>query len=256
VALGAVGIAFAVFSIDKLLVDASPHWGQRHLHETYYKNREIHGIDLIYYGGHELEKEWAQGTDLEVRSVIPHTLHAGDPMKVTWQLRDKGEKPTEQGELSGTVAQIDEEHDRFTIHVGDDERAKIAPLVERFKGADDDRRRYVSVNADRMIAWQLNWRGENFYSGGEVWNPRNEDMQTVFIDTNNEKFLDWLKPRGGKGRKFWVITEIARTDGLRGVVPTTTAKETFQKPDQSSNKFGLATFTLDLPQQPTIPPQP
>ena len=147
--------------------------------------------------------------------------------------------------MLGSVARIDEAGHRFTIAVPPAERQKIAPVVEAMRGAHDHRRRFVAVNADRLLAWQLFWRGENFYSGGEIWNPRIKDMQTAFKDTDNTAFLAYLRERLGKGKKYWLITEIGRLDNLRTVLPTETAKQTMETPDDTSNKFGLAKFTLD-----------
>jgi hypothetical protein len=101
------------------------------------------------------------------------------------------------------------------------------------------------VKADRMIAWQLFWRGENFYSGGEIWNPRIKDMQTAFKDTDNTAFLAYLRERMNQGRKFWIATEIGRVANLKTVLPTKTAQDTMTVPSETSNKFGVVKFTLD-----------
>ncbi len=249
------GVAFAIFMVDVLMVAAADHWGQRNLHEVYYRTRQIHGVDLTYHGPERLVRDWASGEDLEVRSVIPETLRAGAPMKITWELRNAQQGVQEKGELAGTVASIDEEEHRFTIAVPAEERARLAPLLEAHRDARDDRRRFVAVNADRMIAWQLNWRGENFYSGGEIWTPRHKDMQTVFKDTDNTAFLDYLRPRIGQGRTFYVVTEIGRVANLRSILPTAHARETFTEMDRSSNKFGLARFTLDDGSAPAMEPK-
>jgi len=109
------------------------------------------------------------------------------------------------------------------------------------------RRRWLLVNADRLIAWQLNWRGENFYSGGEIHHPRFEDARTVYIDTDSRRFLDYLNApaRKGKGRTFWIITEKQRFDGLKTLLPGPTARATVRAQDDSCNKFALGSFTLD-----------
>jgi hypothetical protein len=228
-----------------MLVAAADHWGQRKLFEKYYAGRNIHGADVTYYGGEELVKDWGSGKDFEVRSMIPRTMKVGDPMTITWELRNANEGVQEKGALRGTVSTIDEDGHRFTIAVPPEERAKIAPIVEAHRGARDGRRRFVAVNADRLLAWQLFWRGENFYSGGEIWNPRIPDMRTAFKDTDNVAFLAYLRARLGEGKKYWLITEIGRLDNLRQILPTETAKRTMETPDRTSNKFGLATFTLD-----------
>ena len=221
---------------------ASPHWGQKKLHEVYYKHRGIHGVDLEYLGLRELRQDWDAGRDFEVRSVVPTTLHVGDAQKVS--ISAGGEKV----EVTGTVSKIDAGDDRFYIHLPEDQRQLLEPLLARARTAKDPpRRRFLSVDADRMIAWQLFWRGENFWSGGEIYQHRFEDARTVYKDTDNKAFLEYLKnpARMGHNRKFWVVTEKGRLNGLPNVLPTPHAKQTFQVEDNSSNKFGLGSFTLD-----------
>jgi hypothetical protein len=41
-----------------------------------------------------------------------------------------------------------------------------------------------------------------------------------------------------------VITESGRATSVRGIVPTTRAKETFEVVNTDSNKFTLVSFTL------------
>jgi 4-amino-4-deoxy-L-arabinose transferase-like glycosyltransferase len=237
-----VSLAFAIFVIQVLMIAASPHWGQKELHQNYYAHRQIFGVDLEYTGLRELREDWTQPRDFEVRSVVPETLHEGDPQKIT--IAAGGEKVV----LDGTVSKIDRGDDRFSIHIADAERAKLSALLERAKTAKEGARpRWLSVNADRLLAWQLNWRGENFYSGGEIYQHHFEDGRTVYMDVDNKKFLEYLNApaRNGRGRKFWVITEKGRLSGLPNVLPTPYGKQTFKVEDNSSNKFGLGSFTMD-----------
>lgn len=69
----------------------------------------------------------------------------------------------------------------------------------------------MQVDADRLIAWQLNWHGENFWSSG---------------------------------RTFSLITEAGRVTGLRSVLPTERARATLEVIDTSCNKFTLVRFVL------------
>src|SRR5262249_8770161 len=253
--LVAVSTAFTAFAVSIFLPAGAQHWGQRSLFERYYRERKIYGADIIYYGPGELVREWSSGKDVEVRSVIPVTLHEGDPMKIHWELRNANEGVQEKGDLDGTVAKVDVEGHRFTIAVPPEERAKIAQIVEQNRGAKDDRRRWLFVNAERLIGWQLNWKGENIYTGGEIWTTKVPDMMTSFsgfYDDNDKKLLEYLKPRIGQGRSFWIATEVGSLGRLKPLLPTDVAKETYETPDRSSNKFGIAHFTLDRGQQPVI----
>jgi 4-amino-4-deoxy-L-arabinose transferase-like glycosyltransferase len=248
VGLACISTVFTSFAVSIFLPAAAQHWGQRSLFERYYRERKIYGADIIYYGARELVDDWGSGKDLEVRSVIPETLKVGDPMKITWELRNEHEGVQEKGELAGQVARIDAAGDRFTISVPAAERQKLAPILDAHRSAKAERRRFLYVNAERMIGWQLNWKGENTYSGGEIWNTRIPDMMTSlsgFYDDNDKKLLEYLKPREGSGRSFWVVTEIGSLPRLKSLLPTETAKQTFDTPDHSSNKFGIAHFTLD-----------
>jgi hypothetical protein len=241
--MGGVAILWTIFAIDVLLPSVSPHWGQRTLHEVYYKERQIHGADLTYTSLREFKRDWQnEQKDLEVKSFIPDTLHVGDGMTVTYQAGG------DRGEVAGRVSKIDKGGNRFWIQVDPIERQRMAgTLAKAMNTKDAPGRRHLAVNADRLIAWQLNWRGENFYSGGEIYQPRDEDARTVFMDTDNKAFLEYLKApkRNGHGRKFWIITEKARLANLKSVLPTPHGKKTVIEEDNSSNKFGLGSFTMD-----------
>jgi 4-amino-4-deoxy-L-arabinose transferase-like glycosyltransferase len=247
--MAAAGLVLAAFVGMVMMRAAADHWGQRRLFVEYYRNRVIHGVTLSYYGGERLVEDWGSGRDLTVRSVIPVTLEVGDPMRVRWEIRDGNDTVREQGELAGRVAAIDAGDHELTIAVPPEERAKLAPVLAANRGADDGKRRFVAVDAERMIAFQLYWRGENFYSGGEIWNPRDPDMQTVFSpfnDADYKKFIKYLEERRGHKRTFWAVTEIGRIDGeLRSKLPDEATKSSLQSMDRSSNKFGVARFTLE-----------
>jgi hypothetical protein len=235
VAMSVVGLLFCIWGMDLYLMRASPHWGMRALMERYYRERKIAGVDLVYQGPGPLEEDWARGGELEVRSVIPQTLRVGDAMKVSWKLGDAA------GALSGKVASIDGAGDRFRIATVPDDALRA--VVEKNRGLGGGRR-LVAVNADRLVAWQLRWRGENFYSGGEIWNPPFEDMKTIFVDVDNVKFSAWLKPQLGSGKRYFLITEIERVKKLKEFLGGLTPKPTFEEIDNSNNKYGMVKFSL------------
>ena len=243
--MGAVAVIFAAFTMDVILPAISPHWGQREQHRVYYESRRIHGADLFYYGAEQLVADWNGNNDLEVRSVVPVTLQEGDPMTITWQLRGAGESVQAQGEMRGAVSRVDREGARFVISVpGKD--PTLEKLVADNRDARDGQRRFLYVNADRMISWNLLWRGENFYSGGEIYVARIPDMQVAFnLGGADNEIQKYLKDRMGHGRTFWVVSEKGALNRLPSLLPSEKARQTFQKPENFSNKFGLATFTLD-----------
>jgi 4-amino-4-deoxy-L-arabinose transferase-like glycosyltransferase len=71
---------------------------------------------------------------------------------------------------------------------------------------------------ERLIAWELNWRGENFYTKNRVV----VHMQPKEVD----KFKAYL--RRYRGRTFYLILEQGRFKKLERVLPTQRAKETLE----------------------------
>jgi hypothetical protein len=236
----AAALVYTFWATNGYMSAAAPHWGQRHLHETYYRQRAIHGLDILYYGLRDLADEWGGDgpTRLEVRSVLPDGFGAGQPATVHIEV-----PPQDLAfNLAGTVAALGD--NRFWIDVSAAEKAKLANEVGRGRTMPRPAKRpWRQVNADRLIAWQLNWRDENFWTAGEIWG-RTQDTQTVFVNTDNKQFLEYVNDPSRRGRRFFLITEAGRADGLRNVLPTPTAKQTVQKVDTTSNKFTLLSFTL------------
>ena len=101
-----------------------------------------------------------------------------------------------------------------------------------------------AVDADRLIAWQLYWRGENFWSRDEIWGYLPE-MKTAFPKTDNVDFNKYLddRTRAPLGRRYFVVTEAGRATGRASMLPTR-ARDTFEVLDTTSNKFSLAAFDL------------
>jgi hypothetical protein len=126
------------------------------------------------------------------------------------------------------------------------ERAKLAPWLARGKTNPEHGRPPVrAVDADRLVAWQLYWRGEQFWSGGEIWAWLPE-MKTTFPKTENGDLLKYLndRTRAPLGRRTFVIGNAGQVPSLRGLLPTQHARDTFEVEDTTSNKFSLASFEL------------
>jgi 4-amino-4-deoxy-L-arabinose transferase-like glycosyltransferase len=59
-----------------------------------------------------------------------------------------------------------------------------------------------------LVAWQMNWKGENFYTGNRVY---------VFAETDNKRIEKWLEEN--KGRTAFFVLEHKRLARFRKLVP-------------------------------------
>jgi 4-amino-4-deoxy-L-arabinose transferase-like glycosyltransferase len=82
-----------------------------------------------------------------------------------------------------------------------------------------------------LVAWQMNWKGENFYTGNRV---------AVFVSLNNKEMSEWLDKKKGVTAYFVLehgrLPRLKTTLGSRKVVPLTT--------DRDNNKFVLVKAKL------------
>lgn len=244
--LGAAGLAICVWSLQIYMPIAGTHWGMRQAVRTYYDQRTIYGEKLVYYGLGELYDDWhGVGDRWTFETHIPDTLQVGQPMTLKLVVnRADDERITEQ-EISmiGTTTRIGDHEVEVTLGPG--ERARLDPLIARGKTAPRGRPPVRAVDADRLIAWQLYWRGENFWSGDEIWGAVPE-MRTAFKDPNNVAFTKYIndRTRAPLGRRYFLITEAGRITGPRASLPTQRARDSYEVLDTTGNKFSLAAFWL------------
>ena len=94
---------------------------------------------------------------------------------------------------------------------------------------------------ERLLAWQLYWRGENFYTQNEIYEgPQSE--RTVFLgDKNAENLKEFIAKH--PGRRMWFLIERTRLDGLRALLPDA-AKASLKVVNENNNKFYLLTANL------------
>jgi 4-amino-4-deoxy-L-arabinose transferase-like glycosyltransferase len=84
-----------------------------------------------------------------------------------------------------------------------------------------------------LVAYQMNWKGENFYTGNKV---------PAFV-SSGANFTTWVKQQKDKGtHAIYFVTEHSRTGGLRGEVGAKTYKEITDK--NLCNKFVLVRAEL------------
>ncbi len=94
---------------------------------------------------------------------------------------------------------------------------------------------------ERLLAWQMYWRGENFYTQNEIYQGPMSD-RTVFLgDKNAENLKEYLGRHHGT-RMFFLI-ERTRLDGLRGLLPES-ARPSLKVINDDNNKFYLLTANI------------
>jgi hypothetical protein len=94
---------------------------------------------------------------------------------------------------------------------------------------------------ERLLAWQMYWRGENFYTQNEIYEGPMSN-RTVFLgDKNAENLKEYLGRHHGT-RMFFLI-ERTRLDGLRGLLPES-ARPSLKVINDDNNKFYLLTANI------------
>jgi hypothetical protein len=247
-ALGVAGVAICVWGLQVYMPDAGRHWGMRDGIRTYYEQRTIYGQKNIYYSSRQLADDWADARRTwSFDTMIPDTLHVGQPMTIRVELHRENDDKLIEAEVAmlGHVTAIGRHSVEVTCAPG--EREKLDALVTSGLRARKKRVRPVVrvVDADRLLAWQLYWRGENFWSGDEIFGPVPE-MRTGFNRPDNADFTRYLNDRSKAplGRRYFIVTEAGRATSMRSLLPTQRAKDSFEILDTTSNKFTLVGFYL------------
>jgi hypothetical protein len=203
----ACAAVFALWCTHRYMNVAAPHWGQRELHRVYYDKRAVHSVVVSDTPPAVLRVDVAVGVDLPIGRQLVVREQGGNSHRATVVLS----WPT-----------------------------GVWLSVEGAAGTRPPAR--VVIDADRLIAWQLFWRGENFWSGGEIYGATPES-RTAFKELDNRAFIDYLREHGIAGRRYWVITEASRAKGLRLSVPNASRASVRIEHDES-NKFTLLSFVL------------
>ena len=250
--IGAVGLAVCVWALQSYMPLAGTHWGMREATRTYYQQRTIYGHTRVYFGAGQCVQEVHASDTYSFETVIPETLQIGQPMKLDLRLHKASDSKVQEVkiEAAGAVTKIGAHEVTFTLFPG--ERGKVQGFINECKRRQANKKEaqfgrppVLVVDADRLFAWQLYWRGENFWSGGEIWGFLPEH-KTSFVPANNTEILKYLNDRtkAPLGRRYFVLTEASRIMGFTQVAPTTRAKDTYEVLDTTSNKFSIAAFYL------------
>jgi hypothetical protein len=246
VAVGTAAMAICMWALHAYMPEAGKHWGMREAVRTYYKQRTIYGQKLAYFGYGELWDDWHDvGDTWKFDTFIPDAVQVRQPMTITVEVhKAEDERIVEHTlELTGEVSEIGDH--TIEVRLAPGERTKLQPYVMRGLIGGRGRPALRAVDADRLLAWQLYWRGENFWSGEEIWGYLPE-MKTSFPNPNNTELMKYLndRVRAPLGRRYFVLTETSRIQSPRGMLPTQRARDSFEVLDTTSNKFALAAFTM------------
>jgi 4-amino-4-deoxy-L-arabinose transferase-like glycosyltransferase len=246
-ALCAAGLAICVWSLQAYMPVAGTHWGMREAARTYYEQRQIYGERIIYSGTAQLANDWRDVTDhWSFDTFIPDTLQLGQPMTIQLDVVKPDDDKVRQHDLQlvGTVSEIGDH--TVTVLFDRHERAKLdAVIADGTTKPVSPRLPVYLVDADKLVVWQLYWRGEQFWSGGEINGPT-PDTRTTFQSSNSAEVLKYFndRSRAPLGRRYFVISEGGRIPGIRSQLPTQRAKDSYEILDNTSNKFSIAAFFL------------
>ncbi len=247
-ALCVAGLAICLWSLHVYMPDAGTNWGMREAMRSYYQQRTIYGEKLVYFGAREVADDWSGVADQwTFETFIPDGLVVGQPMTITVEVhKSDDDRVIEQTlTLVGAVSAIGDHS--VAIALPRAERAKLDPLIARGKESSARGRAAIRVvDADRLIAYILYWRGENFWSGEEVWGWLPE-LKTSFPDANKPQMMLKYLADGTKappGRRYFVISDAGHAPGLKSQLPTQHARDTFEVIETTSNKFSMSAFWL------------
>jgi 4-amino-4-deoxy-L-arabinose transferase-like glycosyltransferase len=94
---------------------------------------------------------------------------------------------------------------------------------------------------ERLVAWQMYWRGETFYTQNQIYSGPLEN-RTVFLGDRNQENLQAYLGRN-RGKRVFFIVEKTRWTTLQGLLPVE-ARPSLRVLDESNNKFYLALAQL------------
>jgi len=94
---------------------------------------------------------------------------------------------------------------------------------------------------ERLIAYQLYWRGETFYTSNEIYEGPNEERTVFDQDGADDKLKEWVSRH--RGRRAFFLYERFQQARLQGMLPPE-ARGSFRVIHDQNNKFSLAQADL------------
>ena len=106
--------------------------------------------------------------------------------------------------------------------------------------------------SEPMIAFQMYWRGETFYTKNAIYDHRAQQTdKTVFLaERYVEKLQAYMKSHSG--RRMFFLVERSRFEQLRGLLPEA-ARTSLKAVDETNNKVFLAVGNIPVDNSPPAP---
>jgi 4-amino-4-deoxy-L-arabinose transferase-like glycosyltransferase len=94
---------------------------------------------------------------------------------------------------------------------------------------------------ERLIAYQMYWRGETFYTKNEIYEGPAEDRTVFDQEGADDKLKEWLSRN--RGHRHFFLFERGQQGHLQQMLPIESQK-TFKVLDETNNKFSVAQADL------------
>ncbi|HEX3696976.1 MAG TPA: glycosyltransferase family 39 protein [Polyangia bacterium] len=94
---------------------------------------------------------------------------------------------------------------------------------------------------ERLVAYQMYWRGETFYTKNEIYEGPTEDRTVFDQEGADDRLKDWIGRHRGT-RQFFIF-ERGQQGHLQGLLPAE-ARNSFKVIDSQNNKFSVAQADL------------
>jgi 4-amino-4-deoxy-L-arabinose transferase-like glycosyltransferase len=94
---------------------------------------------------------------------------------------------------------------------------------------------------ERMIAYQMYWRGETFYTKNEIYEGPPDDRTVFDQEGADDKLKAWIASH--RGHRHFFLFERGQQSHLQSLMPPE-ARASFQVLDSTNNKFSLAQVDL------------
>jgi 4-amino-4-deoxy-L-arabinose transferase-like glycosyltransferase len=128
----------------------------------------------------------------------------------------------------------------FTYFLLDGYMRAVAPFWSQ-KGLIATYYSHRASPAERLIAYQMYWRGETFYTKNEIYEGPMEDRTVFDQDGADEKLKDWISRN--RGHRHFFLFEHSQSGHLQQLLPIE-AQGSFKVLDESNNKFSVAQADL------------